>query len=229
MAFTRSPLALLTGALGTLALALAVVFSSLSPTATAQEATPPATPSASPSAEASVIYQIDMEQSTASYEVDEELADVGNNTVVGTTNQMQGQLLFDDSLNPVIGSRVDVDLRFLATDSTRRDNYLYDNVLETGEFPLATFIVTGFSGLNGPLVDGQETTFQLIGDLTIHGVTNEATWEVTATLSGDTLTGSATTTFTLDQYDMEEPIVGPVLSIEDTIDLKLDVVAVRVQ
>jgi polyisoprenoid-binding protein YceI len=196
--------------------------------AAAQDAgTPSASPDASPAAgEAAFTYVIDMEQSSASYEVMEELADVGENQVIGTTNQMQGNLLFDDQMNPIPGSRVDVDMRFLATDSTRRDNYLYENVLETGEFPLATFIVTGTQGLEGPLTDGQEVSFQLVGDLTIHGVTNEATWDVTATLSGDTITGTATTSITLDQYDMEKPIVGPVVSIEDTIDLQMDIVAV---
>jgi polyisoprenoid-binding protein YceI len=216
-------------AFAVLAIAIGLLASAFGPSASAQDgsATPGASPEASPSATPAFTFAIDATQSTAGYQVEEELQSVGTNTVVGTTQAILGNILFNEAMMPLAGTRVDVDLRTLATDEPRRDNYLYDNVLETGEFPLATFIVTSTSGLNGGLVDGQEVTFQLIGDLTIHGVTNEATWDVTATLSGDSLTGTATTTFTLDQYDMEKPIVGPVVSIDDTITLNLDVVAIK--
>src|SRR3712207_8409756 len=45
----------------------------------------------------------------------------------------------------------------------------------------------------------EEVTFTLIGDLTIHGVTKPVSWDVTAKLDGDTLTGSAATTFNIDR------------------------------
>ena len=213
--------------LAMLAFAYSVFLSAIVTDAAAQDtSTPEASPGASPAAEAAFTLTIDATQSFARYVAQEELEGVGDNEVVGETQAIQGTLLFDENWLPIAGSRVDVDMRTLVTDEARRDNYLYDNVLETGEFPLATFIVTGIEGLDSGLVDGQETTFTLVGDLTLHGVTNEAKWEVTATLNGDTVTGSASTSFELQNYDMEKPIIGPVISIEDVIVLQMDVIAV---
>lgn len=208
--------------LSILALAYAMFLSSVVSDAAAQESTP----EASPSAVAAVTLTLDAEQSFARYIAQEELTGSGAQEVIGETQAIQGTLLFDDAWMPVAGSRIDVDMRTLVSPEARRDNYLYDNVLETGEFPLATFISTGTEGLEAGLADGEEVTFTLIGDLTLHGVTNEARWEVTATRSGDSVTGTATTTFVLTDYDMEKPIVGPVISIDDNIVLQMDVVAV---
>jgi polyisoprenoid-binding protein YceI len=153
-----------TSALAVLAIAIGLLASSFGSAVSAQDATPGASPAASPAATPAFTFAIDATQSTAGYTVQEELNTIGTNTVVGTTQAILGNILFDEAMNPIAGTRVDVDLRTLVTDEPRRDNYLYDNVLETGEFPLATFIVTGISGLDGGLVDGQEVTFQLIGD-----------------------------------------------------------------
>ena len=207
-----------------LALAYGLFLSVIVSDAAAQDDA--STPAASPAAEAAYTLTVDGTQSFARYIAQEELEGLGDNEVVGETQALQGILLFDENWLPIAGSRIDVDMRTLVTDESRRDNYLYDNVLETGEFPLATFIATGVEGLDGGLVDGEEATFTLVGDLTLHGVTNEAKWEVTATLSNDTVTGSASTSFELTNYDMEKPIVGPVISIDDVIVLEMDVVAV---
>jgi polyisoprenoid-binding protein YceI len=203
------------------------MFFALSPAhAVAQDdSTPDASPQASPAAEVAYTFNLDAEQSTARYRAQEELSGIGANEAVGETQAIIGTLLFDANYQPVAGSRIDVDLRTLKSDETRRDNFLYDNVLETGEFPLATFVVTGVEGLEGGLPDGQEVSFSLVGDLTLHGVTNAATWDVTVTRNGESLTGSASTTFVLEDYDMEKPIIGPVVSIDDEIVLEIDVTA----
>jgi polyisoprenoid-binding protein YceI len=229
--------AVLTSAFAILAIAIGIFASTIPGSAVAQEkeqeqdaSTPDASPSASPSAaDVAFTFAVDAEQSTVRYRAMEELSGIGANEAVGETQAIIGTLLFDNSYVPLAGSRIDVDLRTLVSDETRRDNFLYDNVLETGEFPLATFIVTGVDGLDAGLPDGEEVTFQLIGDLTLHGVTNPATWEVTAKRDGDSVTGTANTDFVLEDYEMEKPIVGPVVSIDDDIKLEIDVVAAAVE
>jgi polyisoprenoid-binding protein YceI len=172
-------------------------------------------------------YTIVSEESAARYRAQEELAGQGAAEAVGETTAIIGTILFDAEANPQACSRFDVDLRTLQSDEARRDNYLYSNTLETERFPLATFVLTGVEGLDGPLVDGEERTFTLVGELTMHGVTNLVTWEVTATLDGDTLSGSASTGFNMVDYDIEEPVVGPVLSVNETIQLEVDLTATR--
>jgi polyisoprenoid-binding protein YceI len=172
-------------------------------------------------------FTIVSEESAARYRAQEELASQGATEAVGETTAIIGTILFDAAGNPQPCSRFDVDLRTLQSDEARRDNYLYSNTLETETYPLATFMLTGVEGLDGPLPDGEETTFTLIGELTMHGVTNLVTWDVTATLDGDRLTGSAATSFNMADYNIEEPVVGPVLSVNEIIQLEVDMTATR--
>lgn len=173
----------------------------------------------------SALYSIVSDQSEARYLAEEEFVGQGANTAVGTTSAIIGQIGLDASNVPLTCSRFDVDLRTLVSDDSRRDNKLYEETLETGEFPLGTFILTSVEGLDGGLVDGQEATVTLIGNLTLHGVTKQVAWSATVTLSGDTLTGSAETSLNIADFDMSEPNSPLVLSIDDTIVLQVDLVA----
>ncbi len=175
---------------------------------------------------AASIYVVDPAQSEARYIAEEELANVGANTVVGTTNTIQGAFLFDAEGNPIACSTIYVDVRTFVTDSSRRDNFLRGNTLQSDEFPLAEFVVTEVQDFTMP-ADGEETTFTLVGNFTLHGVTKTMAWEVTAARDGNTMTGTAKSQFDVADFDIEKPIVGPVLSIEDTIQLEIDVVAVN--
>lgn len=190
----------------------------------------PATPSVTCNVEeavanAPVVYTVTSEESTASYVAQEELASVGAAEVVGTTNAIIGSILFDADGMPLECSNFAVDMRTLETDEARRDNYLRSNTLESDEFPFATFVVASVEGLDGAFAEGEPTTVQLLGDLTLHGVTRSVTWEAEFTRNGDSLKGTATTTFVIEDYDMEKPIVGPVVSIDDEIVLEVEITA----
>jgi len=176
-------------------------------------------------AAAPLVYTVASEESTASYVAQEELASVGANEVVGTTNAIIGSILFDDAGLPLECSNFAVDMRTLVTDESRRDNYLRSNTLESDTFPFATFVLGSVDGLDEGLAEGETAAAQLIGDLTLHGVTRSVIWEAEFTRDGEALTGTATTTFVLEDYDMEKPIVGPVVSIGDEILLNVEIVA----
>ncbi|MBA3379932.1 MAG: YceI family protein [Chloroflexia bacterium] len=206
-----------------------MVVGAMSP-ALAQDA--PATPSVTCNVEEAVaaaplVYTVGGEESTASYVAQEELASVGANEVVGTTNAIIGSILFDAEGMPLECSNFAVDMRTLVTDESRRDNYLRSNTLQSDEFPFAIFVVASVEGLDGPLAEGEATAVQLLGDLTLHGVTQPVTWEAEFTRDGAALTGTATTTFVIEDYGMEKPIVGPVVSIGDEIVLNVEITAAR--
>ena len=76
-----------------------------------------------------------------------------------------------------------------------------------------------------PLPTDGETSFQLAGDMTVHGVTKPATWEVTAQFSDGSVTGQAKTSFTFGTFDMAVPRLFFILSVEDNIRLEMDFVA----
>jgi polyisoprenoid-binding protein YceI len=176
-------------------------------------------------ADAPLAYTVDGTQSTASYTVMEELAAIGENEVVGTTNAIIGSILLDEDGTPLMCSNFAVDMRTLVTDENRRDNYLRENTLESDTFPFATFVVASVDGLDGPIEDGATVTATLTGDFTLHGVTRTVSWDAEITRDGDTLTGTADYTFLIADYEMEKPIVGPVVSIADEVTLSVDIVA----
>ena len=176
-------------------------------------------------ADAALVYTVDGEQSLATYTVMEELASIGSNEVNGTTNAIIGSILFDEDGTPLACSNFAVDMRTMETDESRRDNYLRENTLESDTYPFATFVVSSVEGVDGPVLEGEATTLQLTGDLTIHGVTKTVTWEAEVTREADTLTGTATYTFLIEDFGMEKPIVGPVVGIDDEVTLTIDIVA----
>ena len=172
-------------------------------------------------------FSIVSDESAARYRAQEELASVGANEAVGETNAIIGAILLGADGTPLPCSRFDVDLRTLQSDEARRDNFLYNNTLETGTYPLATFVLTSIEGLDGPLADGEEASLTLVGNLSVHGETKAIAWDATVTLDGDTLTGNATTTFNMDDFNIEEPVVGPVMSVDKNITLEVDITADR--
>ena len=167
------------------------------------------------------------EGSRARYRVLEELARVGFPTdAVGETPDATGLMVFgaDGALQPD-RSRLEVDLRTLESDSSRRDRYVRNNTLETSSFPTAVFVPREAQGLAWPLPSAGEVTFQLVGNMTVHGVTKPLVWEVTAQLDGESATGQAKTSFTFEEFGMAIPRVFIVLSVENNIRLELDFIA----
>lgn len=169
-------------------------------------------------------FVISSEESQAQFTVTEELAGQGLNDAVGTTNAIIGTLLVDNEGNPLPCSRIDVDLRTLQTDESRRDARML-SALNVNEYPVATFIVTEISGIEGPLEEGTETNLILVGNLTISGVEHQVSWDATVTLQDGVVKGSASTMIRFDDYGVSKPVMGPVMSIEDEVYLTIDIVA----
>ena len=164
----------------------------------------------------------------ARYRVRETLARVGFPTdAVGETADVSGTIVFfgaDGSVQPE-HSKVIVDLSTLRSDRGRRDNFLRRNIFESDRFPTAEFVVRSTEGLSWPLQTSGEASFSLLGDITVHGVTRPAKWEVSAQFDGDSVQGLARTSFTFDTFDMKIPRFAFILSVQDDIRLEVDFVA----
>jgi polyisoprenoid-binding protein YceI len=162
----------------------------------------------------------------ASYHAREQLVGKALPTdAVGTTSNISGSV----SLNPDGGvaadqSTITVDLTSLASDEFMRDNFIKRNTLQISQFPAAIFVPNQVQGLSSLPISGQ-ATFQLLGNLTIHGVTQPATWQVSATFDSGTVSGTATTPIQLTDFGMTPPRVGPVLSIDNVVTLQLNFLA----
>ncbi len=146
-----------------------------------------------------------------------------DNDAVGETGAISGSIAIDPTGKVVrTGSLFTVELAGLKSDKSRRDNYIRNRLLETKTYPSTRFAISEVRGLPSPLPTAGAVKFQLVGDLTVKGVTRPTTWTVNATVNGDRLTGSASTAFTFDQFKLTQPKVSVVLSVADTIRLEYD-------
>jgi polyisoprenoid-binding protein YceI len=145
------------------------------------------------------------------------------NDAVGATQSIAGTLVVDANGAVVRdSSRITVNITGLKSDKDRRDNFIKRRTMETEKFPTVELIPTALRGLTARPADGATTTFELLADLTVHGVTKPTTWKVTAKSEGPDLVGSATTAFTFKDFSLDQPKVPVVLSVADTIKLEYD-------
>src|SRR5437764_9985290 len=139
-------------------------------------------------------FQIVPAQTTATYSVYENLIfqNKPNNDAIGTTHSVQGSFKIHVGASPLVGVlNITVDLRTLQSDSSRRDNYIQQNTLQTDTYPNATFVSVSTQGLPANYSDGQTIHFQLTGNLTLHGQTNKKVFHVQGQVVGQTITGTA--------------------------------------
>jgi polyisoprenoid-binding protein YceI len=147
----------------------------------------------------------------AGYRFDEELVGIGGNTAVGRTPEVSGTMTVADGA--VTAVDVEVDLTALDSDSDRRDGALRSRGLESDRFPTATFTLTDPVTLPTGLADGERATVTANGELTIHGVTNEAAIELQAQLQGDNAVVVGNAPIALTDYGIDPPTGFSVLSI----------------
>jgi polyisoprenoid-binding protein YceI len=169
-------------------------------------------------------YVVASEGNEARYFAREQLAGVSfPNDAIGVTRGVSGAVVIDDAGKIVAGeSKIVVDVTQLKSDRDRRDGYVQRRTLETEKYPTVTLVPKEVRGLPSQLPDSGRATFQLLGDLTVKGVTRPTTWEVSARFRGDTLSGTASTSFTFDDFQMEKPKVSVVLSVQDSLHLQYD-------
>jgi polyisoprenoid-binding protein YceI len=160
----------------------------------------------------------------ARYRVREQLMGANlPNDAVGVTNGITGTVLaYPDGRIVRDSSRIVVDVRLLKSDKSRRDGFLQRRTLETEKYPTVELVPTEIRGFDGKLPASGPVTFQLVGDLTVHGVTRPTVWNVTARAEGEDVAGTATTAFTFKDVSLDQPRVPVVLSVADTIKLEYE-------
>jgi polyisoprenoid-binding protein YceI len=159
----------------------------------------------------------------ARYRVREQLVNLDlPNDAVGVTHDISGVLLVNPNGSIVAdSSRITVNVAVLKSDKDRRDNYIKTHTMETAKYPTVQLVPKSFVGLTGK-PGSAPTEFDMVGDLTVHGVTRPTTWKVTAHIEGGDIVGTASTSFTFKDFSLDQPKVSVLLSVEDTIKLEYD-------
>jgi polyisoprenoid-binding protein YceI len=149
--------------------------------------------------------------SQAGYRVDEVL--FGQNvTAVGRTEEVTGELEIEGT-RAVSGSFT-VDLASVRSDSDRRDGQFRGRIMNTERYPNAVFELTEPVDFGSVPDVNEQVTGEATGDLTIHGQTNSATFDLNAqrTADGFRVNGSIPVTFA--DYGIDAPNFGGI-TVED--------------
>lgn len=174
-------------------------------------------------------FRIIAEQSQASYQVEEEFfgRNLGLVTAIGRTSAIEGefQVDFQDGQLNLAGGRFVVDLRTLTSNERRRDQRIREQWLESNTYPLAEFSPTDIEGFPAGAAEGQDISFKINGDMTIHQVTTPLTFDTTARLDGDTLTGTATTRLFMRDFGFDPPEILGMLKVTDGVEVTVQFTA----
>jgi len=164
------------------------------------------------------------EGNQARYRVREQLVNLDfPNDAVGATSAITGTLVLDADGNVVPGeSQFLIDVTVLKSDKERRDGYLQRRTLETAEYPTVTLAPTALRGLPWPLPASGTFAFEMDADLTIKEVTRTVRWQVEVEAVGGSFTGKASTSFPFEAFELAQPRVSVVLSVENEITLEYD-------
>jgi polyisoprenoid-binding protein YceI len=206
---------------------------------TAQPSTRSEPAKATPIAAGAHTFEIVPEQSKASYHATEEFfpaalerlgIKAGKAEAVGTTQVIEGRFQLDPERPsaPLGENTFTVRVNTLKSNQQKRDDYLRqirDDGPSFDKYPLASFRATAIDGSSGAGTSGRELTLKLTGDLTVREIAKREVFDVKAQLTGDTLTGVATTHFLLSDFGIGPIDFPPLLAVADPVTLEVQFTA----
>lgn len=170
-------------------------------------------------------FEVDGSASEALYRVREELVGVAlPGDAVGRTNWISGTAAFDEQgrVIPEL-SVVRVNLATLTSDRPQRDNYVRYTTLEAARWPEAVMVPVEVQGMPWPLPAEGSVPVTVVGDLTIKDVTRRIAWTGTATFERGAMRIAVQTQFDFAEFNLQQPRVPLVLSVEDLIRLEANI------
>ena len=180
-------------------------------------------------APAPVEFSIVAAESKASFTLEEDLRGT-RTTVIGSTTEVGGSIMVDlaEPSASMIGT-VLINARTLETDNSFRNRALRSQILRSAqdEHEFIIFEPRSLGNFSADSVAvGETITFEVLGDLTVVGVTRSVTFSVSVTLDSETqLSGSASVNLLHADFGLVIPDVPSVANVTDDVDLKLEFVA----
>lgn len=107
------------------------------------------------------------------------------------------------------------DLTGLKSDSGNRDDQVQGRILNTAQFPNATFKLTKPIDLGSVPADQKQITVDATGELTVHGTTKPVTFQIIARRNGDVIETNGNVPITWSDYGIGAPSGGPA-TVEDS-------------
>jgi polyisoprenoid-binding protein YceI len=160
------------------------------------------------------------------YRVREQLAFLDSpNEAVGRSNAVTGTM--EVAGGQVRSARIEADLTKLTSDESRRDNAIRQRGLESDRYPTAVLELAEPIRLEGTPAQGDEVRATGTGRLTVHGVTREVDLDLRGRWTGSTIQVVGQFPVRMSDFQIEAPRFGPVVSIEDSLAVDLNLVFER--
>jgi polyisoprenoid-binding protein YceI len=128
-------------------------------------------------------------------------------TAVGSTNGVTGSMTVSGT--KLTKASFTVDMTTFQSDSGQRDGQFQGRIMDTAEFPTATFELTSAIELAPVPADGVAKTYSATGKLTIHGTTNTVTFDLDTKRTGNTIAVQGSHDITFSDYNIDNPSGGP--------------------
>jgi polyisoprenoid-binding protein YceI len=152
------------------------------------------------------------DESQVGYRVTEVLFGVDTEGV-GRTNRITGDIVIAGT--QVVSGGFVVDVASIESDDTRRDNQFRGRIMSTDEFPEATFTLTEPIELGTEPGEDVEIATTATGELTLRGVTNTVTFEVTAQQQNGRVGVLGAIPVVFADYSIANPSTGGITTEDD--------------
>jgi polyisoprenoid-binding protein YceI len=128
-------------------------------------------------------------------------------TAVGKTSSVTGSMTVAGT--KVTAATFTVDMTSVASDQSQRDGQFQGRIMDTSQFPTATFTLTSPINLAPVPADNAKATYSSQGKLTLHGTTKDVTFSLTTKRVGDIIGVQGDEPITFADYNIDNPSGGP--------------------
>jgi polyisoprenoid-binding protein YceI len=130
-----------------------------------------------------------------------------SNTAVGETNTVTGSMKIAGT--GANAASFTVDMTSVHSDRSQRDDQFQGRIMDTADFPNATFQLTKPIALAPAPADGVQKAYEATGKLTLHGTTQTVTFTVNARRNGNVIAVQGDIPITFSDYGIDNPSGGP--------------------
>lgn len=128
-------------------------------------------------------------------------------TAVGRTSDVTGTMTITGTT--VTATDITVDMTTVSSDKSQRDGQFRGRIMQTDQFPTATFHLTSPIELGSLPAEGATKAYTATGDLTLHGVKRSVTLDLEAKRQSGAIVVQGSTSVDFDDFDIPDASGGP--------------------
>jgi polyisoprenoid-binding protein YceI len=130
-----------------------------------------------------------------------------SNTAVGKTSSVTGSMTIAGT--NVTAASFSVDMTSVTSGQSLRDGQFQNRIMDTADFPTATFALTSPIPLGTPPKEGAQKAYSAVGKLTLHGTPKTVTIPLAARRTANEIAVHGKLPITFSDYGIDNPSGGP--------------------